>query len=411
MSTPRPASPHRARKVAIRWIKRGLLALVGAAVLGAIVYAWLPKPLVVDAAPVRRGALEVAIEEDGRTRVRDRFVVAAPITGELARVELEPGATVTRGQVLARIAPPRPMMLDARSRAEAQARLTAALAHQRQAGTAIERRARAQELAAKDADRSATLLARSAITATEHERSVLAARLASSELAGAELARAAAAAEVVGARAALGDGSSAGGPVAAEVTAPIDGRVLRVVRESAGPIAAGTPLVEVGDPRALEVVVDVLSSDAPRLAVGAPAAIEQWGGDQPLAGRIRLIEPSAYGKVSALGIEEQRVDVVVTLDAAPPTLGDGFRVEARLQVWRGDDVLLVPTSAAVRDRGGWAVYVLVEDRAVLRAVELGRRGKLDVEVQGGVAAGDRVVLHPSDRVADGVRVVARAVLP
>ncbi|MCE9575391.1 MAG: efflux RND transporter periplasmic adaptor subunit [Deltaproteobacteria bacterium] len=400
-------SNHHARKVAIRWIKRGLLALVGAAGIGAIVVAWLPKPLVIDIGAVRRGSLDVEIEEDGRTRVRDRFVVAAPISGELARVELEAGATVTRGQVLARIAPPPPMMLDARSRAEAQARLAAALAHQRQAETAIERARAGQELAAKDAERSATLLMHSAITATEHERTALAARVAASDLAGAELARTAAAAEVVGARAALGDGHGAGVAGVAEVTAPIDGRVLRIDRESAGPIAAGAPLFEVGDPRVLEVVVDVLSSDAPRLAIGAPVTIEQWGGDLPLRGKVRLIEPAAYGKISALGIEEQRVDVIVTLDAPPPALGDGFRVEAHLQVWHGDDVVLVPASAVVRDRGGWAVYVVIDGRAVLRTVELGHRGKLDVEVRQGVAAGDPVVLHPSDRIADGVRVAAR----
>lgn len=403
MSTTHPRRTRRAG----RWIKRGLLALAGAGVLAALIYAWLPKPIPVDTGAVHAGALEVVIEEDGHTRVHDRYVVSAPISGELARVELEAGATVTRGQVIARIAPPAPMMLDARSRAEAQARLAAAQAHQRQAATAIERARAAEELATREAERSTTLLGRGAITAAEHERTALAARLARSDLAAAELAQSAATAEVVGARAALGDNAATTTAIAT-VGSPIDGRVLRVLRQSAGPVAVGTPIIEVGDPRALEVVVDVLSSDAPRLAIGAPATITQWGGDQPLHGRVRLVEPSAYAKVSALGIEEQRVDVVVALDGAPPTLGDGFRVEAALEVWRGDRLVLVPASALIRDRDSWAVFAVVDDRAVRRPITIGHRGATEVEVTGGLAIGDRVVLHPSDVVVDGVRVAPRA---
>jgi HlyD family secretion protein len=298
-------------------------------------------------------------------------------------------------------------MLDARSRAEARARLAAALAHQRQGDTAVVRARAAHEVAAVDAERTRRLLARGAVTVSEREHAELAEQLAASDLAAAELARTAAAAEVAGARAVLSDGRGGGIAAAADVTAPIDGRVLRVVRDSAGPIAAGAPLVELGDPHALEVVVDVLSIDAARIAAGAPVTIEQWGGDRPLRGRVRLIEPSAFTKISALGIEEQRVNVVVVLDAAPPELGDGFRVEAHILIWRGEGVLVVPASAVFRDRGAWAVYAIAEGRARLRPIELGHRGRLDVEISRGLAPGDQVVLHPSDRIHDGARVEPR----
>jgi HlyD family secretion protein len=187
------------------------------------------------------------------------------------------------------------------------------------------------------------------------------------------------------------------------VTAPIRGRVLRVLRESAGPIAAGAPLLEVGDTSALEVVVDVLSSDAARIRPGMPCAIEAWGGEASLAGEVQRVEPSARTRISALGIEEQRVNVIVGLAEVPPELGDGFRVEARIVTWRGDHVLAIPASALFRDRGRWAVYAIEDGRARLRPVEVGHRGRLEVEVLSGLAEGAELVLHPSDRIRDGTR--------
>ena len=397
---------HATRRALRRWLKRGLLAVAGVGIVGAVVYAWLPKPVAVDLATAHRATLEVEVAEDGQTRVRDRFAISAPITGNLERVELEAGAPVTDGQVVAHIRPLDPALLDRRTRDEAAARLSAALAHQHQADTQIARATAARDLAIRDADRARRLADRTAIPAAEREHAELAERLAIADVSTAELARTAAGAEVAAARAVLGGGSGGAAAPPFPVRAPAAGRVLRIVRDSAGPVMAGAPLLEVGDPGALEVVVDVLSSDAARITSGMEVRLESWGGDRPLAGRVRAIEPSAFTRISALGVEEQRVKVIATIDDVPPTLGDGFRVEARIITWRGD-VLVVPASAVFRDHGRWAVYAEDGGRARLRPVELGHHGRLDVEVEGGLAPGARVVLHPSDQVADGVRLAPR----
>jgi HlyD family secretion protein len=257
----------------------------------------------------------------------------------------------------------------------------------------------------RDADRARQLAARQAITAVELEHSDLAERLAIEDLGTAELSREVANADVAAARAVVAGGKPAGGAV--EVRAPAAGQLLKIVRDSAGPVAAGASLVELGDPHAIEVVVDVLSSDGAQIAPGMQVALEAWGGDHPLAGHVRVVEPSAFTKISALGVEEQRVNVIVALDEdAPRALGDGFRVEARIVTWSASDVLAVPASAVFRDRGRWAVYAVDAGQARLRDVELGHRGRLDIEVTG-LAEGTRVILHPSDRIRDGVAVTER----
>jgi HlyD family secretion protein len=359
---------------------------------------------VVEIATARRTPLREVVEEDGRTRVHDRFVVASPITGNLVRIELEAGATVERGASIAEIKPPDPPMLDARTRREATARLRAATIREQLAIAAIDRARTARDAAAKEARRTRMLAERGALTESDRERGDLAEAMASSDLAQAELARDGAIAEVAAIRALLGRAGDASGTVV--VVAPAAGRLLRVLRESAGPVTAGTPLVEIGDPSAIEVVVDVLSSDGARIPVGAPVTITAWGGD-PLAGRVRLIEPSAFTRISALGVEEQRVNAIVDLDAPPRTLGDGFRVEVAIETWRGDAVVVVPAAAVFRHRGQWAVYAVENGRARLRSIEIGHRGASDVEVVSGVAEGTAIVIHPGDRVADDTRVRIR----
>ena len=396
----RPPVRHRGR----RTIKRVLLIVAGVAGLGALGYAWMPKPQPVEVATIRYLPLEVSVSDDGRTRVRERIAVAAPITGKLSRIDLDPGAVLEAGQAVAQIAPPDPPALDAHSWAQAQAHVTAGLARQRQAEAAIARAKVSRAQALRDVGRVVTLTASGAITGVERERAELAADLATNDLAQAEASRAAAVADVEASRAALGRG----GPGAATpvvVTAPVRGTVLRVLRDDAGPVVAGTPLIELGDLGALEAVVDVLSSDAARLRVGAAAAITEWGGDRPLAGRVRAIEPSAFTRISALGIEEQRVNVIVAIDAPPAVLGDGFRVEIRMVVWRGDHVLAVPASALFRARARWAVYVVRAGRARLQPIEIGQRAPSEVEVVSGLVEGDVVILHPGDRIADQVRVL------
>jgi HlyD family secretion protein len=369
----------------------------------------------VDIATVSRAPLTVEVDEDGMTRVRDRFIVAAPIGGNLARIELEAGDAVTRDQVIGHVLPPNPALLDPRSRDEATARLAASQAHQREADTAIARATAARDAAIREAERGRKLVASGAITASERERLELAEQLAVADREAAELGQRAATAEVAAARAVLGDGPRrlealggrrGAGSTAFPITAPIGGRVLRVVRDSAGPVVAGAALLELADPKALEVTVDVLSSDAARTAPGMLVELEGWGGERMLPGRVRLVEPSGFTRISALGVDEQRVKIVVVLDDVPPSLGDGFRVEARIVIWRGD-TLIVPASAVFRDRERWAVYAVEGDHARLVPVELGRRGRLDVEIAHGLAVGATVVVHPSDLVRDGVAVVPR----
>jgi HlyD family secretion protein len=407
----RPSAVHRpahARRRAIaKWLKRiGLAALVLGIAAG-IVHAWLPRPVAVDVSTMRRGSLDVEVDEDGQTRVRERFIVSAPITGNLQRIEAVPGAAVAAGDVIARIDPPDPALLDERSRSEATARLSAAIAHQRRADIAIARATLARDAVARDAARARTLEQRGAIPGSERERVDDQEQLAIRDLAAAETERTSAVAEVAAARAVLGEGTSRSAGRTVAVTAPATGQVLRVVRDSAGPVAAGAPLVELGDPRALEVVIDVLSSDAARIVPGMPVTIEAWGGDRALRGEVRRIEPSAFTRISALGVEEQRVKVIAAISDPPASLGDGFRVEARIFTWRGERVPTVPASAVFRDKEHWAVYAVEGGRARLRAIELGHRGRLDVELASGLAPGTTVILHPTDRIADGTEVARR----
>lgn len=411
--TTRPLRPsaHRShrvhRRALVRWAKRIGLAIIGLAIAGGIVYAWLPRPVVVDVGAVRRGPLEVEVDEDGQTRVRDRFVVSAPLTGNLQRIALEPGSAVTAGDVVARIEPLDPVLLDERSRGEAGARLSAAIAHQRRADIAIARARLARDAAIREAERTRKLDRSGAIPASERERAEDQEQLAIRDLAAARTERASALAEVAAARAVIGEGAPPRVTRSVPVIAPATGQVLRVVRDSAGPVTAGAPLVEIGDPRALEIVVDVLSSDAARIARGMPVAVEAWGGEHALRGEVERIEPSAFTRISALGVEEQRVKVIASIVDPPPSLGDGFRVEARIFTWRGDRVVTVPASAVVRDSQRWAVYAVEDGHARLRPIELGHRGRLDVELASGLAPGATVILHPTDQIRDGIAIAQR----
>ena len=397
---------HARRRAVMRWLKRISLVAAGLAIVWAIVYAWLPKPVAVDVATVKYGPLAVEVAEDGQTRVRERFVVSAPITGNLQRIELDAGAAVTAGDVLARIDPPTPVLLDDRSRGEASARLAAAIAHQQRAGIAVARAELARNAAVREAARTRTLDQRGAITTSERERADDQEQLAIRDLAAAETERASAAAEVAAVRAVLG-AVPARPARSIEVIAPATGRVLRVVHDSAGPIAAGAPLIEIGDPRALEIVVDVLSSDAARITRGMPVAVEAWGGEPALQGEVRRVEPSAFTRISALGVEEQRVKVIAAISDPPVALGDGFRIEARIFTWRSERVATVPASAVFRNSDHWAVYAVENGRARLRPIDIGHRGRREVEVTGGLTAGATVILHPTDRIADGTAIVAR----
>jgi HlyD family secretion protein len=404
---------HRARerrRALARAVRRGLLAALVLAATVAVVLALRPRPVPIDAARATRGPLVVAIEESGTTRVKDRYVVSAPVSGSISRIALEPGDIVREGDILAVIVPSPSPLLDERARAEAEGRLSASLSALGQARAQAARARVARELADTELARVRALVASESLSRQSLDQSEFDARMRAEEASSADFATRVAEEEVRIARATLEGGAGARRDRHVDVLAPISGRVLRVPQKSAAVVPTGTALVEVGDPTALEIVVDLLTTDAVHITPGTPATIEGWGGDVPLAGRVRRIEPSAFTRPSALGVDEQRVNVVIAL--ADPherwaTLADGYRVEARLVLWKADDVLRVPQGAVFRHGDGWAVFRVEGGIARLTPAAIGHRGETDVEIVSGVMAGDKVAVHPGDRVKDGVRVEER----
>jgi len=391
----------------LRWAKRTLVVLAIAAIVAVIVWSLLPKPVPVDTAVVGRGPLTVTVDEDGRARVQDRYVVTAPLAGSVARIELHPGDSVAAGAVIARVAPLPSPLLDARSRAELDGRVDAARARRKQAAAGVHRAEAASAFARGERDRVQRLADAGAAPGVELARRRLEADVAVRDLESARFAAAVADDELATAQALVARLARRGGADEEMIVrAPVAGRVLRVFVESEGAVSPGTPLLELGDPLRLEIVAEVLTADAVAIHASAPVSIVGWGGP-PLRGVVRLVEPSATTHVSALGLEEQRVPVVVDLadsDDAASGLGDGWRVEVRIVTWSGDDVLRLPLGALFRDGERWAVFVVASGRAVVRTVELGHRGAAHAEILGGLAPGDRVILHPSERVVPGVRV-------
>lgn len=390
----------------------GLLLLV-VALAAALIWGFLPRPVPVDIVTVEQGPLAVTVEEEGKTRVRERYVVSAPMAGYARRIALKAGDAVQRGQVLATLEPVRSDALDPRTRAQASAQAKAAEAALQKAREDARAADAAAELARQDLARAEPLGAAGFLShaAVDQARQRMTAALAAREAAAhaVEVARY----QLDTARAVLArtDALQAGGPVEwMSVRAPVDARVLRVLHESEGTVAAGQPLIEIGNPEALEVEVEVLSTQAVKIAPGARVILDRWGGERPLQGRVRVVEPAGYTKVSALGVEEQRVRVIVDFEApreAWQRLGDGYRVEARFVVWEGASVLQVPASALFRHDGGWAVFAVQDGRARLRPVQVGQRGGLRVQILSGLSAGQQVIAHPDDRVSAGVRVRPR----
>jgi len=371
-----------------------------------------PDTIEVDLAKTTRGPLEVTIDEEGETRVRERFVISAPVAGRLQRIELEPGDRVVRGMVLARLVPAPPALLDARSRAE----LTSAAEAARAAlGQVQAERARAQatlERSQAALKRQAELSKAGLIPPEELEAAQTAARTADDARRAAEFSAARAQFELDSARARVQQPASGGAPV--DIRSPVDGVVLKRLRESESVVPVGESLLEVGDPTALEIVSDLLSTDAVRVTAGQPVRLEQWGGSAPLSGRVRRVEPSGFMKVSALGVEEQRVNVIIDFAdaaAAAKALGDNYRTEVRIVIWHADNVLRVPAAALFRQGDAWAAFGVENGRVRARVVTLGQRNATEAEVTEGLGEGDEVVLHPPDTLADGMRVTARAVNP
>jgi HlyD family secretion protein len=390
---------------------------LGAALVAGLVYAFWPQPVPVDLGDVSRGPLEVTVNEEGETQVKDVYLVSAPLGGRLLRIDNEVGDWVEAGQtVLASIQPADPAFLDIRSQSEKEALVRAAEAARVLAGAEVERARAELNFAQSDFDRADRLYKRGTVSKRAQESAELEVKTRAAALTSAEAALRVKAFELETARASLisptgphseWDGSSQSCCV--KVRAPVSGRILRVIQESESVILSGAPLLEIGDPRALEIVVDLLSADAVRVEEGASVWIEGWGGEL-LKGRVRRVEPYGFTKVSALGIEEQRVNVLIDFEDPPEAwrrLGHGYRVEVRIVIWSAEDVLRVPIAALFRDGDDWQIFLLSDGVAERRSILLGHYSNLAAEVHDGLREGDQVVLHPSDRVSEGARIVSR----
>jgi HlyD family secretion protein len=383
----------------------GSLLLVGAL----LAVAFWPATVVVDVTVATRGPLVVTVDEEGQTRVKDRFVISTPVSGRVLRIDLEPGDAVKRGDVVANVRAEAPSLLDARTRAETEAVVEAARAALGRS-RAEEQRAKATlAQAERELGRVRELAAEELATAREVDGAQAEVDVASEALKAAAFAVRASSSELQRAEARLvSNAPDTAGVVT--VTAPADGVVLRRIRESESVVPAGEPLLEIGDPEALEVVSDLLTTDAVRVQPGARATVEQWGGEPVLDATVRRIEPSGFTKISALGVEEQRVNVI--LDFADPAsawsaLGDAYRVEVRIVVWEAADIVKVPTGALFRQGEDWAVYVVEGDRANATVVEVGHQTGREAEIISGVSEGQPVILHPGDTLSDGVSVERR----
>jgi HlyD family secretion protein len=388
-AAPRPERRHRVR----RWIP-----YLGALLLIALIVAGLwPQPVPVETAVVSRGLLQVTVNEEGKTRIQHRYLLSAPVTGRMRRIPLKPGASVDSGATVAVIDPLPPSLLDARTRALLEARRDAAIAQ-------LDRARATRAYAATELKRISRLHAEGTVSDQELEGAQWRDLSADRELDAVESALREAEAELARFEP---DPAATDAAEPAEVPSPIDGRVLRVFEESTRVVTAGTPLLEVGDPTDLEVVIEVLSRDGAAIQPGTRVLLEQWGGEAPLEAAVRLVEPAGFLKVSALGVEEQRVNVIA--DIITPLeqrrgLGDNFRVESRIITWENPDVLKVPSGALFRRGSDWAAYVIRNGRAEVKAINVGALSAAEAEVLDGLEAGDQVIVYPGDGVREGIRV-------
>lgn len=408
-TSPNASPPLRPRKQKSPWPRRVVVALVASAAAGALGLAFRPKPTPVDVAKAARGPLRVTLEEDGKTRLKQRYLVSSPLVGTVRRIELRPGDRVEKGTVLARLLPLEAPLLDTRTKASAEARLGAARAASRQAEANAARAKTAYDLASKETERTRELARSGSLGGAALDRAEAEMRSRADEVTAADFGSRVAVHEAEVAAAAF-QARKARSVDQFEIASPVAGVVLRVHQESESPVSPGTPLVELGDAALLEVVVDVLSTDAVRVPDRARATLERWGEDRPIAAHVRLVEPAATTRLSALGVEEQRVNVVLDLDDPRETwarLGDGFRVEARIVLWQSDDVLRVHEGALFRRKEGWTVFVVEEGRARARAVTVGHKNGLEAEIASGLREGETVVVHPGDRVTEGARIAPR----
>ncbi len=398
-----PSGKHLARRL-LTWL--GLLAL-----LALIVWGLLPKPVLIETGVAARGPLTVRVSEEGKTRVRNRYIVASPVAGKMRRVPLKPGDPVEAGKtVLTAIEPVAAPLLDPRARVQAESAVSMHEAARKQAEESLAAARSAMKLATAEWERVQAVKRDGALSESARDQAEADASIKSAEVRAVEFSLQVIDYELAQARAVLErpDVSTAGNLVT--VTSPVSGRVLKVMQESEIIVAPGTPILEIGDPTDIEIEAEILSRDAVGMKPGDPVDIEQWGGELPLKGRVRRIEPAAFTKISALGVEEQRVYVLTDLIDPPETsktLGDRYRVEVRVAVWHSDDVLVVPAGALFREGNAWKTYIYQDGKARLVSIEAGHTDGRLTEVVSGLNPGDKVLLHPPDTVKDGTSVHER----
>ncbi len=399
----------------MKWTKWAFPLLAVLAIIGIFIWAFLPKPVTVQVAEVTEGPFQQIIEEDGKTRVRERYIVSAPLTGKLQRISLKAGDTIQQNQVVALIVPSAPALLDARSERELKERVGAAEAQKEQAAVSVLRMLATLEKTKADLNRAKQLAASKFISPSQLDQTEMEVKINTRELEAAKFSEHAAEHEVAIARAALqqfhcdADCENLSGRHW-QVRSPVPGQVLKIVQESETDIAIGAPLLEIGNPADMEVVVDILSSDAVMIPPGAKVQMKGWGRSEPLQGQVRRIEPSAFTKVSALGVEEQRVNVIIDLTSPPDqwkNLGDGFKVDTQIIVFSTDKAIKTPVSALFRKGSQWAVFVANNGRAQTRTVKIARRSGLDAMLESGLKPGEKVIVYPGDLVKDGVKIKAQ----
>ena len=397
----------------IQWQRRISWLVVLLLIITVLIYGFRPQPRLVDVAEATRGPMRVSVEQEGKTRVIDRYDISAPVAGTTCRVDMDVGDKVEKGQVLITIKPLESQALDPRSRAEAEARVAAAASALRAAEQNAESARAEMDLAEKELSRLQPLFEKGHVSQGQLDQASALVQTSRAARRSARFSVDVARHELEAARTALqytGASSQADTEANVQVRSPIDGRLLAIPQECEGVVAAGQSLLVVGDTRSLEVETDVLSADAVKIKPGMPVEFHRWGGEKPLQGRVRTVEPVGFTKVSALGVEEQRVLVISDITSDPTQwqgLGDGYRVEAEFILWQSDDVLQIPASALFRFNDGWALFVMQNAKAIRREVKVGQRNGLSAEILEGLTEGETVITHPDNTIEHGVSVKQR----
>jgi len=390
--------------------KHPVITIASLIIIGLLIFGFWPQPVKVEAVAVKRAPMTVTIEEEGRTRVIDRYVISAPVDGVACRVQLDVGDPVSQGEMLLSVSPLKSPVLDQRSLAQARARVAAAESSLLAAREhAIAAKAAAQ-LAVTDEARLKPLLKEKLVPREIYDKAVTQVQTSAAARRSADFNVEVAKYELEAAKTMLHYSDPGVKAERVPVYSPINGRILKVAHECEGPVRTGDPLLEVGNPEALEVEVDVLSADAVKIKPGMQVLFDRWGGEGLLQGVVRTVEPVGFTKISALGVEEQRVLVICDFTSPQEKwqrLGDGYRVEARFVLWQEDNVLQVPASSLFRYRDGWAVFVIENGRAKRRGIKIGQRNGLAAQIMEGLQPGETVINHPGDEVENGLRVKVR----